>query len=277
MTADLEIDASKEIPTFSKKLQVKQLNLAKMSEALGIRDGVAGIGNVDSNLTSQGRSVAEMMGSMNGRIIVAIQDGFVKQRYLDLVSLDFTTGVVEQIFSLSGTPPGEKAEIQCLFGNLDIQNGIVDVAPVVMITPNVTVFGSGDINLKNERLNLSVSSEPTRKTAVVKSSIGQLARIFKLTGTLANPKLSIDPVESSMLLARKFGGKTITNTTLAIETLLGSKDTKANPCLQVMESSDETPSDVDSPASKTADKPKKSLKKTIKDAGKSILDIFKKP
>lgn len=271
-TVALEIDASKQIPTISKKLQVKRLNLGQMFKTLGIKDTVAGTGDVDADLTSRGRSVAEVMGNMDGRMIFAFQNGFVKQQGLDLVSFEFATGLVKQMFSLLGTPPGEKAEIRCLFGNLDVRNGIVDVSPFVMNTPKMSVFGSGDINLKNERLNLSVSTEPTQKADVINFSIGQLTQIFKLTGTLARPALGIDPVESSVFLAKAFGGATLVGTTLAVEALLGSKNAKDNPCLRMLESSDGK-----SPASKAAEKTGNTLKKTVEDAGKSIMNIFKKP
>lgn len=271
-TAALEIDASKPIPTISKKLQVRRLNLGEMFKTLGIKDAVAGTGDVDADLTSRGRSVAEVMGNMNGRMIFAFQNGFVKQQGLELLSFEFATGLIKQLFSLLGTPTGKKAEIRCLFGNLDVLNGIVDVSPFVLNTPKMTIFGSGDINLKTERLNLSVSTEPTQKVDVIEHGIGQMTRIFKLTGTLASPALGIDPVKSSVFLVKIFGGPALAGTTLAVETLLGGKDAKDNPCLMMTASSGGK-----SPSSKKAEKTEKNLKKTIKDAGKSIMNIFKNP
>ena len=127
------------------------------------------------------------MGNMNGRMIFAFQNGFVRQQGLDLLSFEFATDLIRQLFSLLGTPPGSKAEIRCLFGNLDVLNGIVDVSPLIGNTPKMNVFGSGDINLKSERLNLSVRTKPTQTVDVIEHGIGQMTRIFKLTGTLARP------------------------------------------------------------------------------------------
>ena len=268
LSAALEIDASGNIPRFTKKFQVRRLDLGKMFETLDKKDAIAGMGDMNADLTSRGRSVAEVMGNMNGKVVFALQNGLVDRRYLNLLSLDFTAGMLERVFSLLGTPSETKAEIRCLFGNLDIRNGTVVVSPFVMNTPEMTVFGSGDINLKNERLNLSVSTEPTRGANVIKFSMGQLTKIFKLSGTLARPMLGIDPVESSIFMAKAFGGTTLAGATLAVEALLGNKDAKGNPCLRMMTASDDGPSNGD---------PAKVMKKAVKDTGKSILNIFKKP
>jgi hypothetical protein len=272
VTAAIEVDASEKIPRFSKKVQVQQLNLGKMLAGTGIGQAADGTGDLRADLTSRGRSVAEVMGGMNGRILFALQNGFVKQRYIDLLSFDFTAGIDQQLFSLLDTPADGQADIQCLFVNLDIQNGIVDVSPLVMKTPKTTVFGTGDINLKTERLNLSVSSEPTRSTAVIRFGLGQLAKMFKLTGTLAKPSLGIDPVESAVILTKMFGGTTLAGTTMAARSLLGSRDMKDNPCLQMTEAAG-----TEAASGKEDDKPPAPLKDAVKDAGKSILNIFKKP
>jgi hypothetical protein len=271
VTAALEVNAAGKIPAFSKKIKVDRLDLGKMFEGLGIRDAIGGTGDVDANLTGRGRSVAEIMGGMNGRVLFALQNGFVKRRYLDLISFDFAGGIYQQLFSLLGTPPDGRADIQCLFANLDIQDGIVDVSPLVMKTPEMTVFGAGDVNLKTERLNLSVSSEPTRDTAVIRFGLGQLAKMFKLTGTLARPSLGIDPVKSSVVLAQMFGGTAMAGTTLAAQSLLGSRSAKENPCLQMTATSD-----PEAPPGTEGGKPEAPLQKVIKDTGKSILNIFKK-
>jgi|GEM_PF-2311546 len=266
LTATLEINAAAWTPTFSGTLQVKRLNLGKMFDVLDIRNAVTGMGNLEANLMGRGKSIAEVMGSLNGNTVFALQKGFINLQYLQFISLDFTAALVDRIFSLLGVPSGGRAEIQCLFGRLDITNGVVDVSPLVIKTPETTVFGTGGINLKTERLDLSISTEPTRGTDVIRFTMGQLTRIFRLTGTLARPTLSIDPFAGATLLVRALSGPAMAGTLLAMEALLESKDVRDNPCLQM------TASPVNPSSVLKAVEP---LKEKIEDAGESILNIFR--
>lgn len=272
LAASLEINAAEKIPAIAMTLRGNQLNLGKIFSQPGAGKTLSGRADVDANLTGRGRSVAEVMGNLNGRMVFAVQNGRVARRFIDRFPLYVTRGLIEQIFFLLGTPAGGMADIRCLFANLDIRNGMVDVSPLVINTPTMTVFSAGDIDLKTEQIDLSVSTEPTRETNMIQLGMGQLTKIFKLTGTLARPSLSVDPVETAILLAKVFGGMTIAGTLVAAEALLGSRDAKENPCLQITASPQK-----EYPASKALRKTGEVMKRAVEDAQKSILNLFKNP
>ena len=272
LAASLEINAAEKIPALALTFRGNRLNLGKMFAQPGAGNTLSGRGDLDANLTGRGRSVAEVMGNLNGRMVFALQNGRVARQFMDRFPLYVTRGLIEQLFSLLGTAPGGKAEIRCLFANLHIRNGMVDVSPLVIHTPAMTVFSSGDINLKTEQLDLSLSTEPTREANVIQFGMGQLTKIFKLTGPLARPSLSVDPAQTALLLAKTFGGPTMAGAIMAAEALLGSRDATENPCLQMTASPQK-----ENPASKAVRKTGEVMKRAVEDAQKSILNLFKNP
>jgi hypothetical protein len=72
-------------------------------------------------------------------------------------------------------------------------------------TSQVTVVGYGKINLDTEKLDLALKSSPKKGLGVnglakLSLSFGELTKPFKLSGTLANPSMTIDPKGTSPYL-----------------------------------------------------------------------------
>ena len=63
---------------------------------------------------------------------------------------------------------------------------------------DITYFGSGEINLKTEEIDFGVSPKPRKGLGL---SLGGLAKLVHVGGTLAEPKIQLDPKD----LAVKYG------------------------------------------------------------------------
>jgi hypothetical protein len=71
----------------------------------------------------------------------------------------------------------------------------------------MTVAGGGTIDLRTEKLNMSLVPTPKKgflgeASAKAGVNIGELATPFRLSGTLANPKLAVDPQQSIAIVGK---------------------------------------------------------------------------
>ena len=73
-------------------------------------------------------------------------------------------------------------------------------------TPETTVHGAGEVDLKTERLDLSLDTFTQTRRAGFSLSLGELAKPFKLSGTLADPSLTIDPTKTALTIGKAVAG-----------------------------------------------------------------------
>ena len=112
---------------------------------------------------------------------------------------------------LGGGGDGPYTNVHCAVSRFRIKQGIATVIDLVLDTDRTTVVGEGKVNQRNERLDIGI--EPTPKSGAgadgvgrVTLSLGELAKPFRLSGTLANPKLDIDAVKGGIALGKAIGG-----------------------------------------------------------------------
>ena len=91
--------------------------------------------------------------------------------------------------------------LECAIARFDVTDGMVDFEKKIAAqTTEVTWFGSGEINLKTEELDLGIHPKP-RGTIDSLTSVG-LAQLIHIGGTLAEPKVGIDPKDVAMKYAK---------------------------------------------------------------------------
>jgi hypothetical protein len=100
----------------------------------------------------------------------------------------------------------------------------------------MTVVGGGTIDLKTERLNVSLVPSPKKGLVAQAGSkvgvnLGELVKPFKLGGTLANPKLAIDTKQSAIMIGKAVGGTALFGPAGAAAVLLGGKSAEEDPCV----------------------------------------------
>ena len=83
---------------------------------------------------------------------------------------------------------GDASRISCIAGNFDIKQGIATTRGTVVETPGATVVGTGNINLRDERIDMRV--DPKSKDL----NLTAIAVPMRVTGPLASPNVIPDPV-----------------------------------------------------------------------------------
>lgn len=218
-------------------MQISRFNVGQMLKELGISEQVEGQLDADFDLKGHGASLAAVMGMLDGSTRVVMGKGRLDNRYFELLGGDLSAALIRLI------NPFKKAanhtEINCFVSRFNIRGGMAKSTALIFDTRNMSVIGAGTIDLKTERLDLSLKPSPkdgvgSQQSGKVNLSLGQLARPFKLGGTLANPSLAIDPAQTALLLGKTVGGIALFGPVGIAAALIGTSSGADNPCLDAL-------------------------------------------
>jgi AsmA family protein len=174
------LDNAGQDPRLDVLANLRKVDASKLLGALGKAykgDGRIG-GRIE--LKTHGQSVAEWLGSGNGRVQLFMSGGNFSAVLLDLAGLDFGNAVVSAL----GIP--SRTEIRCLVGDLPLENGLLSAKTVVLDTGSANLVIDGSTNLARETLDLRAQTEPKRL------NIGRLRAPIHISGTLKNPRVLPD-------------------------------------------------------------------------------------
>ena len=152
-------------------------------------------GNINflADLAGSGDSVATIMAGLNGLVKLDIKNLILKNNLM----ADFAAGFFN---FLNPFDKGEETtQVICSVVLFKIKDGIADARrKIVAQMEDVTWLGGGEINLKTEEISLGISP---RSRELLDIDMGELASIGYLGGTLAQPKIAVDPKD----IAIKYG------------------------------------------------------------------------
>jgi hypothetical protein len=129
-------------------------------------------------------------------------------------------------------------KINCFVNGLDIKDGHAKVTALVMDTPLMTTAGAGQIDLKTEKLNISLEPSPKKGVRGYSLSFGELVKPFRLSGTLANPTLALDPTKATMVIGKAVGGVVLFGPAGILAAMAGKSSDDENPCLVAIEAAE---------------------------------------
>ncbi|MDB9823110.1 AsmA family protein [Deltaproteobacteria bacterium] len=258
-------------------LKIENFGLGDMLKDLGITDLLEGDIDVDVNLAGEGASVASIMAGLNGHESVIMSQGRVNNKYIDLLGGDISTSLFRLVNPV--TEKKDYTEIRCLVNRFDIKKGIADSTVLLVDTSSMSVVGEGKIDLKTEKLDIALKPFPKEGIAGFSLSLGELAKPFKLSGTLAKPSLGIDPGQAAILLGKAIGGAAVFGTVGLASALVGKSQDEdvGDPCLSAIEiaRTGVVPSKSEKSVEKGSEpKTQDKIKGVIEGVGKSLKGLF---
>lgn len=120
-------------------------------------------------VNGHGRSTAELLGTLGGRFDLALRQGRVSHLGVELAGLDLMEGAVQFIKGDESLP------ITCAQVRLEARNGVLHPAPLIVSTPDSTLWADGQISLKDETLDLRTRVAPKDFTLVALRTPVQLS------------------------------------------------------------------------------------------------------
>jgi len=152
-----------------------------------------GLFDLDLDLDSSGKSVAELMGNLNGYFAASVKDVELRKSFMS----QFGAGLLQHLNPLDS----EKTLLECGVVRFDVEDGMVDFhKKIAAQTLEVTWVGGGEINLKTEELDVGIS--PKARGALSSLTNIDLASLVHVGGTLAEPKIGVDLAD----VAKKYAG-----------------------------------------------------------------------
>ncbi|MDD5412458.1 MAG: AsmA family protein [Methylobacter sp.] len=134
-----------------------------------------------ANLAATGNSVAEMLGYADGDVAIIMENGRVSKLLVELIDLD-----IAKSFALALTKD-PSIPIRCIIADFGVTQGLMRTQPLVMDTTESNIVGKGEINLRDETLDLHLTAHP--KTA----SILNVQAPLIVKGPFKDPTVYPDP------------------------------------------------------------------------------------
>jgi uncharacterized protein involved in outer membrane biogenesis len=233
LSGKVALDASSQTPTVETNISMDKLNLGGLLKERGVTDVLTGKVSTKINAKGSGDSVRAIMASLNGETEVVMDDGRMASRYIDMLASDLTKQLVP------GGGSGE-AKINCVVSRFDVKQGIATSKALLFDTDKMTVNGGGTIDLRTERLDMSVEPQPKE------ASIMSLAVPLKVSGTLAAPRVA----PTTAAVAKSVAGLAVTGLTpMGLIAALANKGSgEQNPCVAALNRAATQPQPAGAPA-----------------------------
>ncbi|MEA1891034.1 MAG: AsmA family protein, partial [Pseudomonadota bacterium] len=177
----IHMDGNSETPELKVDLSLLQMPTPNLGGKL----------DFDVDLTGKGKSVAELMGSLNGQILLVLRDGKIEGALVKKMG----SGL------LSFSPEKNYTILECGILRVDIKDGIADFEKnLAAQLTEVTWRGGGTVNLKTEKLDAGIVPKPRKGIPI--SITGSLSGLVHVGGTLKNPKIQLDPKDVAVKYAK---------------------------------------------------------------------------
>jgi AsmA protein len=213
----IKLDGRQETIQAEAKIKAQKLQFAKLFPTLEVAKASVGDLSGAIELAGSGNSVARMLASSNGKIGMFMDGGTVSELLMQMMVIDLW-GITK--VKLRGD---KQVQIRCVVGDFGVKSGVAEANALVFDTEVVNIGGSGQIDLKNEQLNLTLFPEPKD------ASIASLRSPLYIRGTFSKPKGEVD---MKRILAKGAGAAAlaILNPLLAVLPLLDEGPGKDSNC-----------------------------------------------
>ena len=193
------IDAQGSTPQTSIDMKVSNVDLAQFKPKSAKQAPLEGqlLGRI--KLRGTGSSVHKTAANADGDITLVVPNGEMREALAELTGIDVSRGL-----GLILTKNDRKTEVRCGVANFKAGDGDLKATTFLIDTTNVLVTGEGQLDLKNEALDLSLRGQPK------KARILRLRTPITVRGSLSQPKIGVQPGK----LAAQTGGAVALGTLL---------------------------------------------------------------
>jgi uncharacterized protein involved in outer membrane biogenesis len=180
MKANMRLTPENGVLHANADLAFQSVDVGKLMAATHVFHG-AGTISGSGKIVAEGDSVAAMAANGNGEIDLGMVGGNLSALIVDLSGLEFGNALLSAL----GLP--HQTQVECLVGDFLLQHGIMHTRALVLDTKEAVINGSGNIDLRNEKISLQI------KTAPKHFSVGSLPGPIDIGGTMKSPSILPSP------------------------------------------------------------------------------------
>ena len=143
---------------------------------------------MDVHIAGEGKSLAEIMGSADGRIRIDIAGLEISNQTAGIVDADLFMKAFDILNPLSKSD--DRTVIECAVVNFPVKGGIMSSKTGIGInTRKLNILGGGTVDFKTEKIDIGVNPKPREGIGL---NLSSLSEFVGLDGTLANPRPTTD-------------------------------------------------------------------------------------
>ncbi|MBO1924259.1 AsmA family protein [Thiomicrorhabdus sp. 6S3-12] len=194
VNAKAGLDVTGDTPKYSLQTQAPKVPVGDVLLAFTGDDKLSGLGSVNLDLNTQGKTIKQFMANLNGRSDVDLTDGAVKGFNLAQSIREARAKLKGETLPESNEP--KQTDFSSLIAKANIVNGLVTTETLSALAPYMRINGEGTINLGKEQLDYLVN------TKIVGTDKGQggkelddlkgLTIPVRLKGNWLDPNISLD-------------------------------------------------------------------------------------
>ncbi len=182
LAGKITIDVNVVPAAFDTQFDLRAVQLNKLFPTIENTKSSYGKVSGQVGLKGRGNSMAQMLGSASGDVAVLMGKGELSNILLEYMGLDGGE-IIKFIFS------GDRnVQLRCAAAAFEVKQGLMSSKVILLDTSDTVINGSGQVNLANETLDITLKPEPKDK------SILSLRSPLKIGGTFAAPTAGPDKV-----------------------------------------------------------------------------------
>lgn len=243
-------------PKLDAMVKLEGLDLGAFLNEMKLTDIVSGKLDGMVRLKGAGASVRKIMAGLNGRTEIVMNQGRIESKYVDLLAADLVGTIMPWADHAKDT------KINCLVSRFDIKNGIAESTGLLFDTEKMTITGGGQIDLRDEKLDLQI--KPAPKDA----SLISLSVPINIGGTLKSP--TARPSTAAVLKGVAGLALTAVNPLALLALTVSGGESDKNPCVAALEKAATNKSAQAKPKPKS-DNPIEAITKGVGGALKSLF------
>lgn len=226
------------------KIDARAVDLGQALREIGHPDLVTGTkADLSLDLKGGGGSVRELMAELNGDLLLVLGEGRIHSSFVDWLGADLLTQITEKVNPLGKKDP--YAEVKCGVIRFAVKDGVASSDKgIAFETSKMTLVSSGTANLKSEAIDFSLLPETRQGVGI---GAGELVKLLRIRGTLAEPKVGVDELSVAKRAASIGAAVATGGLSFLAETLVNKSAADPHPC--------ETAQRKAAPSTKTAPAP----------------------
>ena len=173
---DITVDLTKAKPSAKAQVDIRRIELNRLFPQLASPSGSAGRFGGRAQFTTEGNSVAELLGAMGGEAAIAMRGGEMSTLKLVLTNLDLARAAALLIGGRD-----EKANLHCAVAAMHAKNGELVPDLMVVDSEDELIHGEGSIDFRNEKYDLKLKADSKKPSLVA------LRGPIMITGTFGAP------------------------------------------------------------------------------------------
>ena len=221
LQAVITLDGRQSVIQAHAKVGVKKILLSKLFPTVAQSETSLGQVNGEFDLSGRGNSVGRMLGAADGSVWLVVQGGSVSKLLMEKAGLHLWE--ILQIKLTSDRP----VKLRCAVADFSIVKGRMQTQALVFDTEVTTLLGTGNIDLAQEQLDLTLNQK-TKNT----SPLALRSPIY-VRGSFAKPQVGVD---QTRMAVRALGALALglASPLLAIIPLIDAGPGKDSDCAQLV-------------------------------------------